>query len=139
MAEIYTYNPKKVTLALGTHMVSGYADDSFINIEPAGDGTTYKVGADGEVVRSIDPNKVFTVTLSVLQNSRTNQFLNNKLAEDQENGTGLFPISIVDILGKEEFTGAQAWVSKPATWARGKESNNREWEIIVADGKFNLG
>ena len=39
MATVTTYNPKKVTCALGRHIASGFADDSFINIEPAGDGT----------------------------------------------------------------------------------------------------
>ena len=41
---IKTYNPKEVVVACGTHIVSGYADDSFISIEPNGDGITKKVG-----------------------------------------------------------------------------------------------
>lgn len=39
---IKTYDPKEVVVACGTHIVSGYADDSFINIEPNGDGITKK-------------------------------------------------------------------------------------------------
>lgn len=34
MPRVTTYNPKKVTLALGNHIASGFADDSFIVIEP---------------------------------------------------------------------------------------------------------
>lgn len=49
MPRVTTYNPKKVTLALGNHIASGFADDSFIVIEPAGDGNSYVAGADGEV------------------------------------------------------------------------------------------
>lgn len=41
MPRVTTYNPKKVTLALGNHIASGFADDSFIVIEPAGDGNSY--------------------------------------------------------------------------------------------------
>lgn len=51
MPRVTTYNPKKVTLALGNHIASGFADDSFIVIEPAGDGNSYVAGADGEVMR----------------------------------------------------------------------------------------
>ena len=38
MGKIKTYNPKEVTIALGNHIVVGYADDSFITIDPNGDG-----------------------------------------------------------------------------------------------------
>ena len=43
MGKIKTYNPKEVTIALGNHIVAGYADDSFITIDPNGDGVTKKV------------------------------------------------------------------------------------------------
>ena len=56
MAKVTTYNPRKVTCALGRHIVSGFADDSFISIESDGDGTSSVGGADGEVARSIDPS-----------------------------------------------------------------------------------
>ena len=48
-----TYNPKKITIAFGTHIVTGYADDSFVTITAAGDGTTFKQGCDGEIIRSV--------------------------------------------------------------------------------------
>ena len=45
-------------------------------------------------------------------------------------------VSINDIIGEERFVGAVAWVTKPATWARGKAQSNREWEIVVGEGEF---
>ena len=69
MGKIKTYNPKEVTIALGNHIVVGYADDSFITIDPNGDGVTKKVGCDGEIVRSISPDDTYIVKLTVLQNS----------------------------------------------------------------------
>lgn len=136
MSKVTTYNPKKVTCALGSHIVSGYADDSFITIEPAGDGTSYVVGADGEIARSIDPSSVYTIKLSLLQGSATNAYLQKMHDKDKTDGTGTFAVNINDILGKEKFTGAVAWVTKPASWARGKAQGNREWEIVVGEGVF---
>ena len=52
-----TYNPKKVTCSLGRHIVVGYAEDSMITIDFASDGTSYVVGADGEVVRSCQSSR----------------------------------------------------------------------------------
>lgn len=136
MSKVTTYNPKKITCALGRHMVSGYADDSFITIEPAGDGTSYVVGADGEIARSIDPSSVFTVKLSLLQASSTNGYLQKMYDKDKKEGTGTFSVNIADLLGNEKFVGGVAWVTKPASWARGKAQGNREWEIVVGEGLF---
>lgn len=136
MSKVTTYNPKKVTCALGRHIVSGFADDSFITVEPAGDGTSYVVGADGEIARSIDPSNVYTLKLSLLQASASNQFLQSMYDKDKKDGTGTFQVNIADILGNDKFTGAVAWVTKPASWVRGKAQNNREWEIAVGDGNF---
>ena len=136
MATVTTYNPKKVTCALGRHIASGFADDSFINIEPAGDGTSYVVGADGEIARSIDPSKVYTIKLALLQASKTNAYLQKMYDKDKSDGSGTFPVNITDILGNEKFTGAVAWVTKPAAWGRGKAQTNREWEIAVGEGEF---
>ena len=136
MSKGTTYNPKKITCALGRHMVSGYADDSFITIEPAGDGTSYIIGADGEIARSIDPSSVFTVKLSLLQASSTNGYLQKMYDKDKKEGTGTFSVNIADLLGNEKFVGGVAWVTKPASWARGKAQGNREWEIVVGEGLF---
>ena len=126
---VTTYNPKKVTMALGNHIASGFADDSFISIEYAGDGVQDNTGADGEVVRSIDPSQAYTIKLSVQQNSRTNAFLDKMFKMDQQDGSGTFPINIKDLVGNEQFKGSVGWVTKPASWTRGKAQNNREWEI----------
>ena len=136
MGRVTTYNPKKTTCALGRHIASGFADDSFITIEPAGDGTSYVVGADGEIARSIDPNNAYTVKIALLQASATNKYLQKMYDKDKKDGTGTFPVNIADLLGNEKFTGSVAWVNKPASWVRGKAQNNREWEITVGDGDF---
>ena len=130
-----TYNPKKVTCSLGNHIVSGFADDSIISGEFGGEGTSYVLGADGEVVRSIDPSEIYTVKLAVLQTSPTNAFLQNMFDKDKKDGNGTFNININDILGKEKFVAEVGWVTKPASFVRGKTQNNREWEI-ACKGQF---
>ena len=133
---VKTYNPRKVTCALGRHIVSGFADDSFITVEYGGDGTSHVEGADGEVVRSIDPSKIYTLKLALLQTSASSAYLQKCYDKDQKDGTGTFSDNINDLLGKEKFVGGIAWVTKPASFVRGKEQNNREWEIVVANGEF---
>lgn len=135
---MYTYNPKKITMNFGTHIASGYAEDSFVTIEPATDGTTYTTGADGEVIRSIDPSDIYLLKVSLLQGSATNEYLQGMVDMDKADGTGTFGVTITDTIGNESFSGATAWVTKPAAWGRGKAATNREWEIVVAGGKFGI-
>ena len=124
-----TYNPKKVTIALGNHMVRGYSEDSFITIEPVGEGVTSQSGADGEIVRSVDPDSRYTVKLVVQQTSSTNEFLQKMRKKDKKDGSGTFPLNIKDILGNESFSAEHAWVKNDASWGRGKAATDREWEI----------
>lgn len=126
---IKTYNPKEVVVACGTHIVSGYADDSFINIEPNGDGITKKVGCDGEIARSISPDNTYKVKITLLQNSDSNSFFSNIADYDRATGNGLFPVLIKDLRGGLLFATEAAWVIKKSPATRGKETNNREWEI----------
>lgn len=132
---VTTYNPKKITLSLGNHIASGFADDSFIAIEPAGDGNSYVVGADGEVVISVDPSSVYTVKLALLQRSKSNKYLNTMYEKMKSGGNGLFNVNLKDLIGKDKFTGSKAFVTKPASKGYGKAATNREWEIVVVDGK----
>lgn len=106
--------------------------DSFINIEPNGDGITKKVGCDGEIARSISPDNTYKVKITLLQNSDSNSFFSNIADYDRATGNGLFPVLIKDLRGGLLFATEAAWVIKKSPATRGKETNNREWEIDTA-------
>ena len=131
---IKTYNPKKVTVSLGNHIVKGYADDTFITIDPSGDGITKKVGCDGEIVRAISPDDSYVIKLSLLQTSPTIGYLEERLAADRETGEGLFPILIKDLSGSLVFSSDSAWVVRSPSRAFGRDSINRECEIHTGSG-----
>ena len=131
---IHTYNPKKVTCALGPHIVTGFADDSMISVEYNGDGTTHVQGADGEIVRSIDPSTVYSLKLTLQQTSATNTYLQQRYERDKVRGDGMFNVIIKDLWGHDQFTSPNAWVVKPASFVRGKTQQNKEWELMCADG-----
>lgn len=129
MDGIMTYNSSKVKIALGTHSVTGYAEDSFVVIEPIDGSVTSKAGCDGEIVRSVDPNERFTVKLTLLASSPTHKFLMNMYKKDKKDGTGIFPILVNDLTGKEKFSANKAWVTKLPSKTNGKESQNKEWAL----------
>ena len=133
---IKTYNSRQVMMALGTHTVSGYAEDSFVTIEQKGDGVTSKTGCDGEVSRAIDPNEQYTVKISVQQQSPTNKYLQKMYEKDKKDGNGLFPVLIKDLSGGVKFSATDAWVTKQPSRVWGKDTNNREWTIETGPAEY---
>lgn len=134
---VKTYNCKEVTIALGSHIVTAVADDSFVTIESNGDGVSKVVGCDGEIVRAINPDGSYKVKLSLLQTSDTNSFLQNQYQRDRDTGEGMFSILIKDLKGGMVFSCDCAWVIKPSSRVYGKSNNNREWEIDTGEGTLN--
>lgn len=131
--KIKTYNPKEVIASFGSHIISGYADDTFITIEPNGDGITKKVGCDGEIVRAVSPDNTYKVKFTLLQTSDSNSYLSQSVDRDRETGDGMEPLLIKDLKGGLLFSTEAAWPIKKAAVTRGKESNNREWELDTGD------
>lgn len=130
---VKTYNPKEVTVAFGNHIVTGFADDSFISIEQNGDGITKVVGCDGEIARSISPDGTYKVKISLLQTSGSNSVFQNAYLLDRETGDGLQPLLIKDLKGGMVFSTDAAWVIKSVSRTYGNKQNNREWELETGD------
>ena len=129
MSKVKTYNSKDIIIILGTHAVSGTADDSFVTIEPKGEGVKSKSGCDGEVARAVDPNSQYNIKISLLQTSDTNKYLSAMVKKDADNGEGMFPVLIKDIKGGMVFSAESAWVVKSPSRGYGKDTTNREWNI----------
>ncbi len=130
---IHTYDPKQVSIALGSHIVTGYAEDTFISIEPNGDGVTKKVGCDGEIARSLSTDRTFNIKVTLLYQSSTNAWLQDKYDQDMETGEGMFPIEIKDNKGTLRFSADHCWATKPSTREFAKESGDREWELTTGN------
>jgi hypothetical protein len=137
---VKTYNSKMILVSFGSHMVTGYADDSFVTIEANGDGITKKVGCDGEVVRSIDPDSTAKVTVTLLLTSPTIAWAQKQYDKDRQTGDGTFPVLIKDLKGGLIFSAKDGWVVKPPNREFGREAPDREIEIdcgeVTYDGEI---
>ena len=131
-----TYDPKKVLISLGSHSVTGYSDGTFVGIEPNGDGIASKTGCDGEKVRSIDPDKSATVTLTLLQTSPTVAWCQKQYDKDRNTGDGTFPILVKDMKGGLIFSAADSWIVNAPSREFGKESSDREITIETGEASW---
>jgi hypothetical protein len=122
-----TYDPKKVIITYGSVPIGGYADGTFVQVDPNGDAFTKKVGADGEVVRTRSNDNTHTVAITLQQSSLSNQYLSTCKNADKLTGLGMLPLSITDLNGATLFFWPQAWVSTDPGWGFAKEPTDRAW------------
>ena len=134
--DVFTYDPNQIKIACGNHVVTGVAEDSFVTIDPHGDGFQVTVGCYGDVNRAVPTDKCQTMKITLLQNSTTNKYFEAMHAKDMEDGTGYFSIMIKDLMGNETFSSDFAFVNNYASKGYGKNATNREWELTVVNGKF---
>ena len=130
---IKTYNCREVIVTLGSHIVSGYAEDSFVTVEEVGEGTSAVCGCDGVHSRSTDPDRSVNVKIALNQTSSSNKYLNNLLRLDRDTGEGVVPLMITDLRGGVLIHADQAYVKKRPSTVYGKGTQNREWELGTGD------
>ncbi len=126
---VMTYDPKKVIITFGGVPIGGFADGTFIQVDPNGDSFAKKVGADGEVVRSLSNDNTHTVQITLLQTSLSNAYLRTVLNTDKITGLAMLPLSISDLNGVELKFWPQAWVSVEPGFGRAKEDTDVQWTL----------
>ncbi len=131
-----TYDPKKVSVIVGGHIVEGYADGTFVGVARNNDAWTRTGGADGEQTRAKSNDKSGTVTLTLMQSSLSNAILSGFTTADELNNGGTFPLLVKDSNGSEVHAAEIAWVQKRSDSGFGKENENREW--VIETGELNM-
>lgn len=137
MQEPKTYRSDNVKLVLGgTHIASGLPQDSFIKITPNGGDTSYVAGAYGEIVRTIDPTKMFNVTIQTMYGSSTDSWLMQRYKRDRKNGDGMFSMMVKDLGSDPLFNGQYCSVVNYAEREYSSTASTHTWNILVGYGEF---
>lgn len=135
---VKTFDSKQVIITLGGHIVTGYADDTFVSVEEMGDGIQSTVGANGEKARSMSQNRSLQITLTLLQTSASNDVLSAFADLDRASGgRGTFPLAITDLTGRTVVADSSSWVVKKPTSEFGASVSNREWSIETSNDVVN--
>lgn len=139
MSIVNTYDPKAVTVVVGGIPLSGFADDTFVEIEALADDVTSKSGADGEVGRALNSDSRHSVTITLMQTSKGNLTLTTLRALDRgTSGGAVFPVQVTDLSGLSLFMAAEAWIAKAPTQTYGIEVGDREWTIHTGAPSTNV-
>jgi hypothetical protein len=124
-----SYDPKKVIITLGGVPIGGYADGTFVQVDPNSETWTKKVGADGEVARGLSNDNTHTIQITLMQTSLSNKYLRTVFNADKLTGLGMLPLSITDLNTMDVYFWPQAWVSTDPSTGRAKETTDAQWTI----------
>lgn len=120
-------DPKLVSISLGTHIVSGFADGTFAAFAQNRDTYALTVGADGEGTRVKSNDKSGRLTITLLKSSASNAVLSALANADAQNAC-----MIKDNNGDTIASAANAWLVRQADFEYSNEETTVEW-IIESD------
>lgn len=127
-----TYDPKQVVLIVGGRQITGFAADSFINVARNSDAFTMQVGIDGEGTRSKSNDKSGTITFSLMQSAKDNEYLSSLALADELDNSGLVPAMVKDVNGTTLNVAEQAYIQKVPDQEFNREATGREY-ILATD------
>ena len=134
------YDPKKVTLTLEAHVAEGFGDGTFVTVSRSEQSWSVASGASGEHARSKSNNRTGTWEITLMQTSKTNDFLTAKMLADEGPGNaGKFTVNLLDANGATVVGSLEAWVQKPPSVEYGKDLGDRVWTLESGDIEFFVG
>lgn len=136
-----TYDPDQILMNFAGIPIGGFADGTFVSIEPVSDAFTEVVGADGECARSKSNDRRVRVTFTLLQTSDSNDVLSAVHTTDLKspNGSGVAPLGVKDLSGRTVLVEPTAWIVKAPTVGFDKTAGNREWVLMCPDPELFVG
>jgi hypothetical protein len=130
---VLQYDPKQVTVTLTNAKVklilTGFADDDFIDVERDEDAFMKKTGVDGQTTRAKNNNHAGKITVKLMQSSSSNDDLTGIAVADENDMTGVCSLLCKDSSGSSVFSAQSAWVKKFPKQTFKKDVNVYEWVI----------
>lgn len=137
--KLATYSPEDVTVVIaGFIHITGFASDTFLNIQKYSDTFTERESSDGVTYRLHKKSDLYKVTLTLAQTSDSNQVLTYIHKVDEVSKAGKFPLIIKDHSGSSLFFASQCWIRSIPDSDFSTEINTREWELSCYGGQFNV-
>lgn len=134
-----TYKASLVKFFFGSHVISGFGDDTFIEAEFTGDAFETNVGAAGDVSRSQNMDESGKVVITLKGESQSNDVLSGLAQLDRLVGSSVLPLLVKDGGGTTLVQAGQAWIKKPANVGFGKKREQAKWEFACAKMYMKVG
>lgn len=134
------YSPEDVTVLLaGVKPIEGFQDGTFISIKK--DVPVFKTyrTSDGKIARLKDNDASYTITLTLMSTSPSNNVLDAWMKLDQISSMAKIPMIIKDELGSSLFFSTTTWIEEPPELTFATSTEPRTWVLRSSQGIMNVG
>lgn len=118
--------------------LGGFAENEFLEVDPASDHATVVEGCDGSVAFAMTNSRLYNTKVKLLQTSNANAAIMGIYLVQQETKIAI-PFLYKDTNGADTFSSAAAMIVKPPKFNRGNKITMQEWAFACADGVLFLG
>ncbi len=123
----FVYDPEKVVVTVAGIFLTGYSEDSKVEIEQNEDDVIPKVGVDGIVNYTINHDKTAKAKISLMSTSPCIPSM-RALAKNNEE----FDFSMVDMNDNgENIASSNCRIMKPPKLSKHKEAEGVDFEIFI--------
>lgn len=135
------WDPDQVDIVIGGFTLEGFADGSILEFEEDGDRFVIVKGADGLITRSKALAKVATLTVHLMNTSRSNDVLSALHVADvlANGGAGIVPGLIRDKNGTTIYETFSCWVMGLPKDTMSDKAEDRPWKIQFVNYNAFLG
>lgn len=126
--EVWTIDPRKVTLVVDGFTITGFADGEYIVAQRNRNSYSLSVGAYGHALRAKDLDASGTITIRLYP---TAPFITSGKLRELEGRDDPFPVVCTDNNDADKgFVAEKAWVQRPTPYRRNKEATGMIYEVV---------
>jgi hypothetical protein len=125
-------DPKEVHIVVGTHRVQGFARGQYFNAEKINDDVSFEEGTDGEQVFVESTSEGWTITITLLQSSRSNDKL-WAIRQAARNAPGGAPVPLAVTHRGTKMVSAAVRIQKPPAVSFADGVETRVWTMLAAN------
>lgn len=115
------------------HQISGYSEDSIVNIEWTSPRYSLYTGADNTGTRVFNASNSAALTISLQQTSASNDVLSQLFDNDGRNSDGLFAVQVKDASGRSLYFSDQSYIGVRPNAGFSNSMMTRDWVIQAFD------
>lgn len=134
------YSPEDISVIIaGIVELEGFSEGSFITVNRESPLFQTRESADGVVSRAKIASNTYTVKMSLMGTSESNELLTRLALLDHSTHIVKFPLFIKDELGKTLIFSTSSWVESVPTVGLSTAVDNREWVIKLSQATMFVG
>jgi hypothetical protein len=138
--KLWTYSPEDVAITIGGfYSIEGIVEGTFVKVKKDLPTYTSVRSTDGNMARSKVTNSSYTIDISLMSSSPSNDVLTRFWQLDELTNTGKFPFLVRDTRGTGYFFSPETWIEGVPELSYADTVNSNTWLLRSDRGIIHIG